>query len=63
MSRLFNKRDIEQIEARGMTLEKAVSQIESLRRGLPRARLHRPCTVGDGITVIDNRDLERLAET
>ncbi|MCZ6547666.1 MAG: DUF4301 family protein [Deltaproteobacteria bacterium] len=62
MSNLFNKRDVEQIEARGMTLEKAVSQIESLRRGLPHARLHQPCTVGDGITVIEKRGLEKLAE-
>ncbi len=62
MSNLFHKQDIEQIEARGTTLEKAASQIELLRRGLSHAHLQRPCTVGDGITVIEKGELERLTD-
>ncbi len=62
ISNLFHDRDLEQIEARGITMEKAVSQVEALRRGLPHARLQRPCTVGDGITVIEKGELERLTD-
>jgi hypothetical protein len=62
MSNLFHEWDIEQIQARGITLEKAVSQVESLRRGLSHAHLQRPCTVGEGITVIEKRELGRLAD-
>ncbi len=62
MSNLFHERDLEQIEARGITLDKAVSQVEALRRGLSHARLQRPCTVGDGITVIEKGELERLTD-
>ncbi|MFQ5851154.1 MAG: DUF4301 family protein [Candidatus Binatia bacterium] len=60
MSRLFDERDIEQIRARGITLENAVSQIETFRTGFPYAQLQRPCTVGDGITVIGKGDVERF---
>jgi len=62
MPELFNKRDIEQIQARGITLQQAVSQIETLGKEFPYAHLLRPCTVGDGITVLEKSDLERLTE-
>ncbi len=62
MAELFNKQDIEQIQARGITLKQAESQIETFRKGFSYSHLQRPCTKGDGITVLDEDDLERLAE-
>ncbi len=62
MPEVFNKRDIEQIQARGITMQQAVSQIETLGKEFPYAHLLRPCTVGDGITVLEKSDLERLTE-
>ncbi|MBW1800474.1 MAG: DUF4301 family protein [Deltaproteobacteria bacterium] len=57
---MFNERDIEQIKKRGMTPEKVLSQIEIFKRGFPHTRLHRPCTTGDGITVLDHENITRL---
>ncbi len=64
MSDLFNKQDIDQIQARGITIEQAVSQIETLGKGFSYAHLLRPCTAGNGITVLENdkADLKQLAE-
>ncbi len=55
--------DLEQIEARGMTPEQVISQLETFRNGFPYTRLMRPCTVGDGIEVLQEADLARLNET
>lgn len=60
MSDLFNKPDNDQLQARGITIQQAVSQIETLGKGFPYAHLLRPCTVADGITVFDKADLKRL---
>ncbi len=55
--------DVEQIEARGMTPEQVISQLETFRNGFSYTRLLRPCTVGDGIEVLQEADLARLNET
>ena len=55
--------DLKQIEARGMTPEQVISQLETFRKGFSYARLMRPCTVGDGIDVLQKADLARLNET
>ena len=60
MPDLFTKQDIEQIRARGITLEQAESQIDTFRKGFSYSRLQRPCTKGDGITVLKKSDLRRL---
>lgn len=62
MSDLFTKRDIEQIRTRGITLEQAESQVETFRKGFSYSHLQRPCTKGDGITVLEKSDLKRLGE-
>ena len=62
MSDLFLERDIDQIRARGITLERVQAQIETFRKGFSYARLLRPCFVGDGITVLEKGELERLGE-
>ena len=55
--------DLKQIEARGMSREQVLSQLETFRQGFPYARLLRPCRVGDGIEVLQQADLARLRET
>ncbi len=60
MPDLFKKQDMEQIQARGITLKQAESQMETFRRGFSYSRLQRPCTKGDGITVLRKSDLRRL---
>src|SRR5262249_41803788 len=56
----FSKQDIYQITTRGQTPENILSQIEIFRRGIPYTTLHRPCTVDDGITVLQQSDMEAL---
>src|SRR5262252_396985 len=56
----FSKADMHQIIARGQTPEAVLSQIEIFKRGIPYTTLHRPCTVNDGITVLQQSDIEAL---
>jgi len=63
MPELFDKSDLEQIRARGIAVERALSQLETLRKGVPPIHLDRPCTAGDGITVLPQGEIERLAAT
>lgn len=56
----FSKKDIAQIQKRGKTPEEVLAQTEVFINGFPHAGLRRPCTVGDGIRVLEKGDLERL---
>jgi hypothetical protein len=58
----LNDRDLRQIQEKGLTPEKVIDQIEVFRKGFPYAKLRRPCTVGDGIHLLKEEDLESLAE-
>ena len=58
----LSKEDLKQIEARGKTPESVLSQVETFKKGFPYCRLQRPCTVGDGITVLKKTELSRLGE-
>ena len=55
----FRPDDLPQLATRGISLETALAQIAMFKRGLPFITLQRPCTVGDGITVLSHADLER----
>ena len=57
---LFSDEDVTQITQRGMTRGEVLSQIERFRKGIPRARLVRPCVVGDGIHAMDAGELRSL---
>jgi hypothetical protein len=59
--RLFSPADREQLHARGITEETVLRQIALFQHGIPYTILHRPCTVGDGITVLQPHALEHLA--
>ena len=56
----FNKGDLDDIRSRGMTPEKVLMQIGAFKRAFPFSRLLRPCTVGDGIILLEFKDIERL---
>jgi hypothetical protein len=60
---VLNDQDIKQIEERGMTVEKVLSQMETFKKGFSHVKLRRPCTVEDGITVLSKEDIPRLEET
>jgi hypothetical protein len=55
----FRPDDLQDLALRGITPETILSQIETFTRGLPFIALQRPCTVGDGITVLSPAELER----
>src|SRR5215813_8863554 len=56
----FSREDIHQIITRGQTPEAVLSQIEIFKRGIPYTTLQRPCTVDDGIAVLQQSDMEAL---
>ncbi len=59
---IFHDRDRHQIAAQGTTEAAICAQIEMFERGFPFAKLQRPCTIGDGITVIPPHDIDHLTE-
>lgn len=58
---IFSEGDVKQIRSRGITPEAVKAQVEAFKKGFPAVRLNRPCKIGDGIVVIDESGLERLA--
>jgi len=50
---IFSKDDLAQIASHGLRKEAVSNQLEVFQRGPRYTRLVRPCTPGDGITVID----------
>ena len=49
----FTKTDLDQMKELGITEEEARRQMAILEKGQRWTALERPCTPGDGITVID----------
>ena len=58
----LNKEDLDQIKKPGITTEQVNAQIEMFKRGFPFSKLNRPATVGDGIIVLQETELERLGD-
>ena len=57
---LFTDRDRQDMAARGIAEDTAAAQLARFRAGTPWIRLHRPCTLGDGIAVLRADDMEAL---
>lgn len=57
---IFNEDDRREIEARGITEESVLSQIEIFKKGFSFSKLLKPCTIGDGILCLKKSDLDRL---
>jgi hypothetical protein len=60
---MFSDKDIRQIEDHGLTLEEVNRQLDIFKMPFPYLDLHRPCTAGDGIKIIDKEEMQALMET
>ena len=60
---IFSNEDIAQIEAQGTTVSRVADQIEQFKKGVPFIRLHRACTVDDGITRATQAEIASLSAT
>jgi len=60
ISHIFSQDERKQIEHHGMKVEEIASQIEMFKRGFAFTKLHRPCTLHDGITVIEPENYQKL---
>ena len=59
-SPIFTAQDQHQIAAYGASEKAICDQIETFRRGFPFVQLDRPCTPGDGVTILSPQDAARL---
>ena len=57
---LFTQADLEHMEKLGITEDEARRQLAILEKGQRWTVLQKPCTPGDGITILDHEDQERL---
>lgn len=58
----FSEKDLQAIRARGGSVEKILSEIETFSKGFPPLELVRPCTAGDGICVLNENEIVRLGD-
>ena len=56
----FTEPDLKQLRDRGIPAERAAGYLATFAEGLPYVVLDRPCATGDGVTVLDGSELERL---
>ncbi|MDY6950463.1 MAG: DUF4301 family protein, partial [Thermodesulfobacteriota bacterium] len=56
----FSEEDIREMEQMGISLRDVTSQIEMFKKGAPYLKLDRPCTIGDGIRLIPEKEADRL---
>lgn len=59
---MLTEHDRQEILARGISPEEIDAQIEIFKKGIPPVKLLRPCTAGDGITIIEEAEQQRLIE-
>ena len=50
---MFNEKDLQQIQAHGLTLRQVEEQLENFRRGFPYLKVVRAASPGDGIVMLD----------
>ncbi|NLD38861.1 MAG: DUF4301 family protein [Desulfatiglans sp.] len=55
---MFDHADLSQISAHGMTPEKVMSQINIFKKGIPFTKILRPCTINDGITALNDNQID-----
>jgi hypothetical protein len=58
---LFSATDRDELRVRGVTEAAVQAQIALFQQGIPYTVLHRPCTVGDGMTVFQPQQLAHFA--
>lgn len=58
----FTQEDIQQIENKGLTLDKVNSQIEIFKKGIPFTNLVAAATIGNGIQSLTEKDIKNSIE-
>ena len=58
---MFNTNDLIRIKERRLTTKEITSQIDFFKKSDFYLNLNRPCKVGDGITVLEQHDIDNLA--
>lgn len=56
----FNKEDIEQIEQKGLTVDRVLAQIALFKKGVPFIKLESAATIGNGILSFKEEEVEKL---
>ncbi len=56
---MFTHKDIQQIEAHGLSVEKVNTQLANFRNGFPFLKIVSSATVGNGIKAVDDQQAER----
>tara|TARA_B100001971_G_C18261412_1_gene587214 strand:+ start:1863 stop:3419 length:1557 start_codon:yes stop_codon:yes gene_type:complete len=56
----FTQPDIQHFASHGLTESQIQSQLEILKNGIPHVNIQRPCTIGDGITVLNPSTIDSL---
>jgi Domain of unknown function (DUF4301) len=56
----FSESDLRQMKAKGISPAKVSFQLERFKKGFPFLKLNRPCTLGDGIHVLESSEMEAL---
>lgn len=57
---MFSNEELIQIENHGLSKEKVLSQIKRFKKGFPKTKLIKPCTIDDGIIRIDKSEHSSL---
>ena len=59
---MFTQQDIDQIKARGLSVEMVEKQIENFRNGFPALAVVRAASGGDGVRQLNDKEQERAIE-
>lgn len=57
---MFNEKDLRELSAHGVSLEKVNEQIENFKKGFPYLSIVRPASIGDGIISYSEKECEQL---
>ena len=57
----ITEKDIQQIKAKGLTVEKVAQQIDVFKKGIPPVNLREAATIGRGILAFEEQELSKLA--
>ncbi|PXY03013.1 DUF4301 domain-containing protein [Marinifilum breve] len=59
---MFSEQDLSQFQSKGISIEKIEAQISNFKNGFPKMKLKKPATIEDGITKIQDEELEIYEE-
>jgi len=60
---IFNNQDLNQIRDHGLTVKEVLRHLDLFKTPPPYLKLLRPCTPGDGITAIDKKKIQAMANS